>query len=83
MPLLIIKNYGLPVRADHQVIGMRHDESLLVAEYNPNRLKGLGMHQLFDLISDHQLELSRIRGEGKREANRTNRTNSSVRISIY
>ena len=52
-PLLIVKNHGLPIRTDHEVIGMRHDERLLVAEHNPNRSKGCGMHQLFDLIGDH------------------------------
>jgi len=26
MSLLIVKNHGLPVRADHQVIGVRDDE---------------------------------------------------------
>ncbi len=53
MPLLIVKNHRLPIRADHQVISVRDDESLLVTEHNPNRPKGIGVHQLFDLIRDH------------------------------
>ena len=67
MPLFIIKNHGLPVGADHQVVGMRHDESLLVAENNANRLKRLGMHQFFNLICDHRIEAIPVSAEGKWE----------------
>lgn len=53
LSLLVVEDHGLPVRADHQVIGVRDDERLPVAEHNFNRLKGFGVHQLFDLIRDH------------------------------
>ena len=67
MTLLIIKHHRLPVRADHQVVGVRHDESLLVAENDPNRVKRFSMHHLFDLIGNHRFEFSRIPGAGKRQ----------------
>ena len=46
---------------------MRHDERLLITEHNSNRLKRLGMHQVFDLVGDHRVEVSRLRDEGKME----------------
>jgi len=58
-PLFVVENHGLPVGADHQVIGVRHDKGLLIAEHNPNRSKGLSVHQFFDLVCDHALESSR------------------------
>jgi magnesium chelatase family protein len=60
-PLFVVENHGLPVGADHQVIGVRHDKGLLIAEHNPNRSKGFSVHQFFDLVCDHALESSRRR----------------------
>jgi hypothetical protein len=81
MSLLIPKNHALPIRTDRQIIRMRHDERLLITEHNPNRSKRLGVHQAFDLISDHRGEVSRIRDEGKMEtANDERRELGSVRV---
>jgi len=52
--LLIIKQNGLLIWANHQVIGMGHDERLLIAEHDPNWSKGLSIHQSFNLICDHR-----------------------------
>jgi hypothetical protein len=57
-PLLVVQQDGLPVRADHQVVGVGHHERLLVSQHNPNRSERLRMDQLFDLVGDHGAEPS-------------------------
>ena len=46
---------------------MRHNERLLLPEHDPNRAKRLGMHQFFNLISDHRIEITHISAQGKGE----------------
>ena len=58
MSSLIVKNDRPTVRADHQIISVGN-QRLLVSQHEPNRLKRVGSHQIFDLIGDHLLELSR------------------------
>ncbi|MGO9202257.1 MAG: hypothetical protein ACLQM8_17160 [Limisphaerales bacterium] len=58
-PLFVVENHGLPVGADHKVIRVRHDKGPLIAEHNPNRSKGLSVHQFFDLVCDHAMESGR------------------------
>jgi hypothetical protein len=52
--LLVVEHNGLPVRADHEEIDVRHSEGLPVGQDNSDRLERLGTQQLLDLISDHQ-----------------------------
>jgi hypothetical protein len=61
--LFIIKKNGLLIRANHQVIGMRNHKGLLIAEHNPNWSKRLGVHQFFDFIRDHCLNLAALGSE--------------------
>ena len=58
MPLNVVENNGLPVRADHEVIGVGDDKRFLVAEHDANRSERLRVHQVFDLIGDHRVKLA-------------------------
>lgn len=56
MTLFVIKHHRLPVRTDHEVIGVRDDERLAIAEHDADGPEGFGLHQFSKLIGDHQAQ---------------------------